>query len=422
MSTRREFSKRLVTAGTAAVISANLGPAGKVLGDPGQSSSLECDLLIKGGTVIDPAQHLHAQLDVAVKGDKIVAVSRDLPESRARRVVSAKDRIVTPGLIDIHVHAFPGAAHGMNADRYCLGRGVTTAVDGGSTGSFMIERFIKDIVNTSITRVYAWLHIGTMGAMIGTKYLYQDLDWADPLTTAKAATDNKPAVVGIKIHLLKGDSTHPKDLEPEVLKRALQAAEASHLPLMVHATDQYYPLAEILKVMRKGDVYTHCFNSFPHNILDANGKVHPEAREARQRGVLFDVGIGPHTMSMEVAERCLQQDFPPDSLSTDLHYYIETNTVDDLPTLMSRFMTLGMDLDKVIELTTTNPSKTCDFGVPLGTLRPGCAADLSVFEVREGAFQFADHSAEGKEPKRAGHRMIVNEYVVCRGQLFANSV
>jgi dihydroorotase len=420
MLTRREFSKYLVAGGAAALAPGNLGAAGRTP-VPDEGSTQDCDLLIKGGTVIDPGQHLHAQMDVAVKAGKILEVSRNFPESRARRVVSAKDKIVTPGFIDLHVHGFPGAAHGMIADRYCLGRGVTTAVDGGTTGSFMIERFIKDIVNTSITRVYAWVHIGTMGALIGTKYLYQDLDWADPLTTAKAAMDNRPTTVGIKVHLLKGDSTHPQDLEPEVLKRAVQAAEASRLPLMVHATNQYYPLPDILKMMRKGDVYTHCFNDYPHNILDANGKLLPEAREARQRGVLFDIGIGPHTMSMDVAEKCLQQGFPPDTLSTDLHYYIETNAVDDLPTLMSRFLALGMDLDKVVEMVTANPSKVCDFGLKLGTLQPGSVADISVAELREGKFEFPDHSAAAKEGSRMGRKMLVNQYVVCRGQLFANA-
>jgi dihydroorotase len=421
MLTRRDFSKCCVAGWAAAQTSSNLWSAGEIPVSIDRSPNQDCDLLIKGGTVVDPGQHLHAPLDVAVRGGKILEISQDFPESRARRVFSAKDKIVTPGLIDLHIHGFPGGSHGTNPDHYCLGRGVTTAVDAGSTGSYMIGRFIKDIVNTSTTRVYAWLHIGTMGAMIGRKYLYQDFDWVDPVTTARVAEDNKPTVVGIKVHLVR-DIPRAKDLELVYLKKALEAAEAARLPLMVHAQDSYYPWPDILRMMRKGDVLTHCFYNGSHNILDADGRILPEVREARERGIIFDVGEGPHTLSMDVAEKCLQQDFPPNSLSTDLHDFIETNDVDDMPTLMSKFMALGMELDQVIGLVTVNPTKACDFGVQLGTLRPGSGADIGIFELYEGKFEFADHSAKANEQKRVGHQMLVNKSVVCRGQIFSNAV
>jgi dihydroorotase len=420
--TRREFSRYFVAGGTALLASCNLRLAGGPAVSPDQSASRDCDLLIKGGTVIDPGQRMHALLDVAVKHGKILEVSQDFPENRARKVVSAKNRIVTPGFIDLHVHCYDGYGIGINADHYCLGRGVTTAVDAGSTGSFLIGRFVKDIVDTAITRVYAWLHIGTMGAMVDPKHRYQELDWVDPESTIKAAEDNKPAVVGIKVHLQRNLSSHPKDLELVYIKRALEAAEASHLPLMAHAWDTYYPLSDILNMMRKGDVYTHCFNNFQNNILDRNGKILPAAREARERGVIFDVGEGPHNLSMVVAEKCLEQDFPPDSLSTDLAnpFGIATNDRDDMPTLVSRFMSLGLDIDQAIQRVTVNPSKVCNWGVQVGTLRPGSEADIGIFELRDGNFEFVDTGANPKEGKRIGHQMLVNKSVVCRGQLLAN--
>ena len=56
------------------------------------------DLLIKGGTVIDPSQNLHAPLDVAVKDGKILQIAPDIPADGSRSVISAKGKIVTPGL------------------------------------------------------------------------------------------------------------------------------------------------------------------------------------------------------------------------------------------------------------------------------------------------------------------------------------
>lgn len=424
MLTRRDFAKYFATVGGTAVLAPKeLWPADKGPFSPQQGASPDIDILIKGGTVIDPAQKIHGPMDVAVRGSKIIELSRDIPESRALHVVSAKDRIVTPGFIDLHVHCYDGVGIGMNADHYCLGRGVTTAVDAGSTGSFMIGRFIKDIVQTSTTRIFAWLHIGTMGAMVEPAHRYQNLDWVNPETTIRAAEQNKPVVVGIKVHVQKNLSNHPQDLELEYVKRALQAAEATHLPMMGHIWDSYYPLPDILNMMRKGDVYTHCFNSFPHNILDANGKILPEVREARARGVIFDVGEGPHNLSMTVVEKCLEQDFAPDTLSTDLAnpYGIGNNDRDDMPTLVSRFLALGMSLDQAIERVTIAPAGVCNFGLQIGTLRPGSEADISIFELREGKFEFGDN-ANTKGETRFGKQMLINKSVICRGQLFANVV
>src|SRR5579872_2192848 len=155
MITRRQFSKSVLAGGTAMLASERLTAGGEPFGLPAESSRRDYDLLVKGGTVIDPSQHLHAAMDVAVKDGKIAEVSPSIDEARAEDVVSAKDKIVTPGLIDIHVHCFDGySSAGINADHYCLGRGVTTVVDAGSTGYMAIGRFVRDVVNNSFTRVH----------------------------------------------------------------------------------------------------------------------------------------------------------------------------------------------------------------------------------------------------------------------------
>ena len=76
--------------------------------DMGAALSQSRDLLIKGGTVIDPSQNLHVALDVAVKDGKIQQVAPDIPADGSRNVISARGRIVTPGLIDVHVQVFEG--------------------------------------------------------------------------------------------------------------------------------------------------------------------------------------------------------------------------------------------------------------------------------------------------------------------------
>src|SRR5712692_108517 len=122
MLTRRQFSKLIFGSGLA---SGNFEPASAPDASPAQSAPPDCDLLVKGGTVIDPGQNLHTALDVAVKNGTILELSPDIPATRARSVVSATGKIVTPGLVDAHVHVFEGMGPiPVNAYLYCLDRGV----------------------------------------------------------------------------------------------------------------------------------------------------------------------------------------------------------------------------------------------------------------------------------------------------------
>ena len=409
MLTRRQFSR--VILGSGVLASSNLVRA---FAPAAQNAIPDCDLLIKGGTVVDPGQSLHAMLDVAVKDGKILEVSPNIPAARARSVVSAKDKIVSPGIIDVHVHVFEGMGPiPVNADLYCLNRGVTTAVDTGSTGYAGIAAFIKYVIRPSATRIYALLDINGFGVMMGLAGEYANLEWVNSQATARAAEENKPDILGIKCRLSR-ETTGPNDLE--VLKRALEAAKASRLPLMVHIGDSYSPLPEILARMRKGDVLTHCFNGRPNGILDANGKLRSEVQEARARGVFFDVAHGSNSFDFDVAEKCMQQNFIPDTISSDLATTSINGPTFDLLTTVSKFLLLGLTLDQVIERVTVSPTRIFDFGTQLGTLKPGTAADISLLEVREGAFLFTD--TDGK--RRTGRQKLQSAATIRAGRLYVN--
>jgi dihydroorotase len=416
MLTRRQFSKLIVGSGLLA--STNVQSAGNPSISPaqgtGQATTQDCDLLIKGGTVIDPSQNLHTTLDVAVKDGKILELSPDIAAARALRVVSAKGKIVTPGLIDVHVHIFEGVGPtGLNADQYCLGRGVTTAIDAGSTGYADIAGFRQYVIKPSATRVYALIDIGARGTILGLIGNYANLDWVNAQLTARAAEASKPDVIGIKVRLSK-EITGSNDLE--ILKRALEAAKISHLPLTVHVGDSFSPLPEILGQMRKGDVLTHCFTGRPHGPLDANGKIIPEMLDCRQRGVFFDVGDGGPHLDLDVAEKCLQQNFLPDTIGTDLGGLSYNGPVYDLVTEMSKFLLLGLSLDQLIERVTIRPTKIFNFGVDLGSLRPGTVADISILDVREGSFLFTDSTGK----RRTGRQKLQSSAAIRAGKLYVN--
>lgn len=84
--------------------------------------------LITGGRVIDPSQRLDAVSDVWLHGDKVLHVGHR-PDLKAETTINAHGKIVTPGLIDIHVHL---REPGREEDE-TIATGAAAALAGGVT-------------------------------------------------------------------------------------------------------------------------------------------------------------------------------------------------------------------------------------------------------------------------------------------------
>ena len=83
---------------------------------------MKYDLLLTGGDVLDPAGGLRGLMDIGIAGGKISAVAPSLPAADARRTISAKGRLVTPGLVDIHAHIFVNASDMAATPTISVGR------------------------------------------------------------------------------------------------------------------------------------------------------------------------------------------------------------------------------------------------------------------------------------------------------------
>lgn len=415
--TRREA---LASLGRAVVVSSTGLAAGRGVQTPPETVGARLyDLLIRGGKVIDPSQNLEAVCDVAVREGKIARVDREIPAAHAREVLRAEGKIVTPGLIDIHTHVFPYVGpYGIEPDPYCVHRGVTTVVDAGTSGAFTFPALRRFVIEKAATRIRALLHVVAIGMVAGgTDNMAEllDLRYCDPKLAAKAAQENRDLVVGFKIRFSK-QYTGPNDLEG--MKRARAAADEAGLPLMIHIGGSYTPLPEFLARLKKGDAVTHSFNSRGHGLLDEGGRLLPEVLDARARGVLFDVGHGAGSFSFEVMEKCLAQGFPPDTISSDLYTANINGPVYDLPTTLSKFLLLGLSLREVIAGATLNAARVFNFGVQIGTLKPGAEADVAILELREGEFNYTD--SDGKT--RMGHQKLVPAVTVRGGKPFSPAV
>ena len=86
--------------------------------------------LLKGGHVVDPVNGRNGVFDVLIDGERIARVGRDLPVDPGVRVVEIPSGlVVSPGLIDLHVHLRePGQEH-----KETVATGTAAAVAGGFT-------------------------------------------------------------------------------------------------------------------------------------------------------------------------------------------------------------------------------------------------------------------------------------------------
>jgi dihydroorotase len=375
------------------------------------------DLVIKGGKVVDPSQNIEEVKDVAVRAGKIAKIEKNIPVNRAREVLDATGMIVTPGLVDIHVHVLPYVGEtGTEPDPCCLMRGVTTVVDAGTTGAFTLPALRKFVVERSDTRVRALLHVVAIGMIVAVTPGMEelgDLRYCDPDRAVKAALDNKDLVLGFKIRVDR-KFTVPGKNDIEAMKRARITADRASLPLTTHIGGSYSPLRDFLVLMKEGDIITHIYNPRPNSIFDDRGEILAEVIEARKRGVLIDVGHGRTNFSFRVAEKCMGKGLLPDTISSDVSNGSVRGPVFDLVTTMSKFMALGMNLTEVVERTTVNAARAFKFGVEIGTLKPGAEADVAVLELRSGEFGLIDSEAQVRTVKQK----LVSVATVRGGKVF----
>ena len=361
------------------------------------------DLVIKGGRVIDPANHIDDVMDVAVTADRIAAVAKEIPTG-AGKVVDASGLIVTPGLIDIHVHIGHGGAPldwftpegrahlaplGIPAD-LMLTSGVTTVVDAGTAGAdtFLLEK--DEVIERAKIRVLAFLNIVANGMNGG---LEQSVDQMDPQLCADTVKKYSDVIVGVK-------TAHywtAKPWDPEHTPwAAVDAAEACGRKANVPVMFDFWPRPPersydelILRKMRPGDIHTHVFaQQFP--IILSDGKLNPIMTGARERGVIFDVGHGAGSFWFRNAVPAVEQGFAPDSISTDLHEESMIGSALSMANVMSKFLAMGVPVEDVIRRSTVNPAREIH-RPELGTLSVGSPADVGIFQLLQGRFGYTDN-------------------------------
>jgi dihydroorotase len=358
------------------------------------------DLLLKGGTVLDPGQGIHGRRDIAFRDGLVADVGEGIDPEGAAAVVDVSDKLITPGLIDLHGHFYHGGSgSAVHADQSCLSAGVTTGVDAGSAG-FLNYGAMRDYVFPAHrTRLLAFLHIGAVG-LAANRVLgggLQDLRIIDVDRTADTIKGNAGFLFGVKVRMELNAVAYWNAAEAMRLARA--AADQSGSRLMVHVSGTPIPLPQVLEFMGPGDVCTHAFNGNPESILDRQDRIRPEVRAAVERGVIMDLGHAGVHCDVEVVKAALAQGLPPDTISTDIHIAPPGRKVYLMNDLVSKFHALGMSLNDAVAASTSRPAQVLGLEDTIGSLAPGMSGDAAVYDLREGRFVWHDmagHNVEGK--------------------------
>jgi dihydroorotase len=407
--------------------------------------------VIKGGHVIDPKNNIDEVMDIAIdtgwtasleaepaypfrkgtnghpdrpaqpahpaikgKEGKIALIAKNIDTSLAIQVIDATGLYVTPGLVDIHTHDFWGTnmgginykdgPHGIQPDGFTLRSGVTTVMDAGSSGWRDFEKFKRQTIDESKTRVLALLNIiGTGMDGVGET----NEEEVNAQKTGEMGLKYPGIIVGVKnAHYGMGSKNKPNgNLYP--IEEGIKAAAMMGGIFMLDGALS----VPVMQRFRPGDIFTHIYG---RDLMGPDGKVKQFVLDARQKGVIFDVGFGGGSFYFQNAIPAFKAGFRPNSISSDLHVSSMNSAMKDMQNIMGLFMAMGMTLQEVVQASTWNPAREIKHP-ELGHLSVGAIADVAIFEVREGKFGYW-----GLDGYIDGNKRIVNEMTIRGGNVEYN--
>jgi len=367
------------------------------------------DTVITGGELVDPGAGHIGRFDLAIRDGKVAAVEPSIPAEAGANHIDARGKVVTPGLIDLHTHIYWGATYwGIEPDPIAARTGVTTWIDAGSAGAYSFPGFREYVANRATARVFATLNLSSIG-LIAPTWEFANPDYWDAEVAAETVARNSDLIVGIKARI---DRNTTRGVGVTPLGRARELADQVGMPLMTHIGMSPPSLEEVAGYLRPGDILTHCFTGQDMAIADEVGKVRPIIRQLQEQGLILDVGHGTGSFSFAIAEAMLADGILPDVISTDIHQLAVQGPMFDLPTTLSKFLTLGMNLPQVIAAATINAARAVHLDDRLGTLAVGRQADVAIFAIEEGEFAWYDIAMQ----ERAGSKRLVNTLTMIDGE------
>ena len=350
-------------------------------------SEPEYDLIVRCGRVFCPETGLDGPGAVAVRGDRIAAVGK--VDGTTRETLNFDNALLLPGLVDLHAHPDKDSSrYGVDPDVHFLPRGVTTAMSQGDAGADNWPRYRERVIEDSRSRVRLAINLSRLGETNPDR-CYEKPGDVDPTACAESAIEGGSLIWGISVNTSEASCG---EFDPrEILKAGIEAGARSDRPLLFGSRlARDVPLAEQLAALRPGDVLTYCFNAKDENLVEA-GRIRDCVREARDRGILFDIGHGMASFAFETAEVAIADGFLPDTISTDQYArHVGSDPQHDLPRTMSKLIAAGMEETDAFDRVTRRPAVILGLTGEIGTLSSGSCADLSILRFNENAAPLVD--------------------------------
>ena len=391
-------------------------------------------ILIEGGHLIDPANRIDAPHDLLMEDGRVIAVGPELAVSReGLDVIDARGMIVTPGLVDIHVHLRePGQSY-----KETIASGTAAAAAGGFTSVAAMPNTIPVNDTPEITR---WMLAPERGA---TARVYP-IGAATQGSMGEALCDYEALrAAGV---VAVSDDGKPI-LGDETMRAVLRAATAAGLPVIQHAEDTRMtggcsmnagPLAfrmglrgmpieaeagivardiallkelnddrahlhvahlstrkalDHVRAARRSGLHVTCEVTPHHFVLtedavgeyDTHAKMNPPLRAAADRDAMIE-GLLDGTID------CIATDHAPHAAhEKEQEFERAPNGITGLETSLGLSLSVlhrqhGMGLSQVLALLSARPAVT--LGLQAGSLSVGSSADLLLFSPQtEWAFQ-----------------------------------
>lgn len=364
------------------------------------------DLYIKNGL------NEHSEpIELLITNGKIEQVAQKLLDVSANKTIDLeKKSFVTAGWIDDHTHCYEKAeAYYDDPDEEGYKTGVTTVIDAGSTGADNIGDFYN-ITRDKKTNVYAMINVTKSG--IHEQNELEDMTQIS-LPEVQNAVDKYPDfIVGIKARVSKS-TVNNNGINPLIEAKYIQMKLHQRLPLMVHAGSNPPKLSEVMAIMDRGDILTHCFNGKKNGILDENNNIRDFVQDGYEHGIIFDIGHGTNSFDFHTASVAREYKLSPETLSTDMsHSNRENGPVYDMSTCIEKMMIVGYKLAEVIPMITIRPAKNFDLKSK-GKLETGFDADVTIFDIKRGSKELTD--ADGNV--RTTDELVLPKYCIVNGNI-----
>ncbi len=347
------------------------------------------DLVITAGRVFCADTGQNGPGGVAIKDGRITASGPNV-SGPAASTLDYPDAIILPGLVDLHAHPAPLSWRwGIDADTMMLRRGSTTVMSQGDAGASTWSEYRETIIDASESRILMALSPAVLGEH-EKRGVFIHLDEVDVEACASVIEDDDGRIWGLASNLT--DRACGDNDPREVMRRILAIAERTGKPILYGTRKEPYdwPLSEQLDLLRPGDVVTYCFIE-PAETLESSGKVVEALWKARERGVLFDLGLGRGTSDMGGAEAAIADGFLPDTVSSDVHNsHLGWDPPHDLPLTISRIMACGLAEKDAFTRSTLRPAQVLGLAGEIGTLAPGASGDVSMLRWSEEPVPLVD--------------------------------